>query len=90
MRNREVNWLANKVLFEERIEALLSHCPNMGGEDDMRDICKAWCPLYIYYCVSIEPNSDCSEQTIQTDIVKSSQLGFEVPEKNEVSTKRVV
>jgi len=67
MSKREVNWLANKVLFEERIEALLSHCPNMGGEDDMRDICKAWCPLYNHYCVSIEPNSNSIDETKTED-----------------------
>jgi len=98
MNTRTVSWLANKIVFDEKIEKLLSHCPNMSGEDDMRDVCKGLCILYEEYCISIEPSYDCLDRTKtdmnneavrqtqnsdgndRTDVVKASQLGFEVPE----------
>ena len=47
-------FLANKIVFEPEIEELLSHCPNMTGEDDLREFCSHRCHAY-YWCVSLEP-----------------------------------
>jgi len=56
---RDIVWKANKFTFEVDLEEFLSHCPNMTGEDDMRDLCeKKKCPMYAEYCVSIEPAED--------------------------------
>jgi hypothetical protein len=56
------SFLANKIVFEKRIEELLSHCPNMTGEDDLREFCGNRCAAY-YWCHSIEP----AEVPIQVD-----------------------
>jgi len=58
MHPRKISWLANKIMFESELEKFLSHCPNMTGEDDMRDICKGQCSLYEDFCVSIEPATE--------------------------------
>jgi len=58
MSAREVTWWGNKIMFDEEIEELLSHCPNMIEEDDRRDICDGHCPLYELYCISIEPSEE--------------------------------
>ena len=64
MNDRKVRWMAQKFMFEDEIEELLSHCPNMTGEDDLRDICEGNCLLYELYCISIEPSFDSSEQSM--------------------------
>jgi len=52
---RYAEWFANMFEMENKIKEFLSHCGNMTGEDDMRDLCDdAECPLY-HYCISIEP-----------------------------------
>ena len=45
---------ANKIMFEQEIEEFLSYCPNMTGEDDLREFCHNRCAAY-YWCQSIEP-----------------------------------
>lgn len=56
--DRRLSWEANQIVFEQELEEFLSHCPNMTGEDDLRDICKGRCPLYKHYCISIEPSEE--------------------------------
>ena len=63
MNGRDDSWWFNKIMFDEEIERFLSHCPNMCGEDDMRDICKIKCSLYKLYCISIEPSFDSLDRT---------------------------
>ena len=59
MNDRIISWWANRIMFDEKIEEMLAHCPNMTDEDDKRDICKEYCcPLYDRYCVSIEPSEE--------------------------------
>ena len=58
LNKRDITWWSNKLMFDDELETFLSHCPNMCGEDDMRDICELRCPLYKLYCVSIEPSPD--------------------------------
>jgi len=55
MNERKISWCANQFLFERELEEFLSHCPNMIGEDDMRDLCEGKCPAY-HWCISIEPS----------------------------------
>ena len=50
------NWWTEHYLFTVELEKFLSHCPNMGGEDDRRDLCGGRCAAYAW-CVSIEPEN---------------------------------
>ena len=52
--DRQRSHSAAQIVFEKQIEELLSHCPNMTGEDDRRDLCSHRCHAY-YWCVSLEP-----------------------------------
>ena len=49
-------FLANRIMFEPEIEERLSHCPNMTGDDDLREFCSNRCAAW-YWCVSIEPEN---------------------------------
>ena len=52
---RNAQWYTNKIIFELKLEELLSHCPNMVDEGGMMDLCeKHKCQMYIY-CVDVVP-----------------------------------
>ena len=79
MNNREIRWQANKFLFEVELEKLLSHCPNMAGEDDMRDLCEGRCPAY-HWCISIEPTeSEFDLINEEDDLYGNSDEGAPLP-----------
>jgi len=53
--SRNAQWYTNKIIFELKLEELLSHCPNMVDEGGMMDLCeKHKCQMYIY-CVGVVP-----------------------------------
>jgi len=76
MVDREVSWLAEKINFELELEKFLSHCPNMTGEDDRRDLCDGNCDVYSY-CVSIEPSDEaCDKLEAVLELFYNQPSGF--------------
>lgn len=56
-KKRKLEWWTNKFTFIPELEKFLSYCPNMTGEDDLRDLCEGKCPCY-GYCISVEPSTE--------------------------------